>query len=115
MYAGSVAAQLGQVEEAVEYWRRATKVNPWSVRAHDEVAGLLLLRHDWKSARDEATEVLRLDPFQAMARRKLIIACLRAGEKEKAHREFDQLLRLHPAEETALRAWFRQAQAARTE
>jgi Flp pilus assembly protein TadD len=106
MYAAGLAGQLGRDETALTYWRRLTTVNPYTVRAHVEIARLLALRQEWAEAREACHKALRLDPFHTAARQLLIESALRTGHSEEADSEFATLLRLNPRDEAALRRWF---------
>jgi hypothetical protein len=50
MDAALLAGQLGRRDLAVDLWRRGLRVNPFSSRAHFELAKLLLLREDAPAA-----------------------------------------------------------------
>ncbi|HEV3236520.1 MAG TPA: tetratricopeptide repeat protein, partial [Gemmataceae bacterium] len=63
MEAALLAGQVGRRDLAVDLWRRGLEVNPFSSRAHFELAKLLLLRDDISAAILEAQETIRLHPF----------------------------------------------------
>jgi hypothetical protein len=107
-FAAGVAAQLDQVDKALGYWYRARAVNPYSVRAHYELAKLLGEQQGWQAAYEDAHAAVELDPFQLALRRLLIRACLGRGEQGKAFTEFDKLLKLDPGGEKETRKWFKE-------
>ncbi len=107
-YAAALAAQMGRRDVAVAYWRRALAVNPWSARAHYELAKLLVLRQDWPRAIKEGLEVVQLHPFHLEARQLLITCYLQTGDQQRAQAEFDKLLSLNPQNAEALRRLFPQ-------
>jgi hypothetical protein len=106
--AADAAAQDGQVERAIDYWRRAVKLNPWVPIYRGKLARLLMRKQLWDEVRSECQSWMRLDPGSADARL-LWIACLaRAGEKDKAREEFSHLEALQPPNLDKYRAWFAQ-------
>src|SRR5262249_8209811 len=38
IYAASLATEMGQLEQALELWRHAVEINPWTARSHFELA-----------------------------------------------------------------------------
>jgi predicted CXXCH cytochrome family protein len=108
IYAAYLAAEMGQREKAVDMWRRALLVNPWSARSHYELSRLFILRQEWAQAMDEARFVLRLNPFHIGAR-KLLVVCLQGkGDLPGARAEFNRLLELNPPNQDSLQKWFDQ-------
>jgi tetratricopeptide (TPR) repeat protein len=106
VYAAGLSTQLSRFSDAVDYWRRALAVNPYSVRSHFELAQLLGQGHEWQQCAAESEASLRYDPFQAPARKLLITALMQLGQKDKAAIELDKVLRMNPGEKAAIRAWF---------
>ncbi|HEV3237417.1 MAG TPA: tetratricopeptide repeat protein, partial [Gemmataceae bacterium] len=107
-YAGSVAAQLGFFDVAVDYWQRAAKANPLSARSHAELGRLWMSRKLWTQAEEECAAALRLDAFHLGARKTQVECHFRQGKHEAAGQEFKTLLALHPQMEQELRSWFKE-------
>jgi tetratricopeptide (TPR) repeat protein len=106
--AASLAADMGQHAKAIILWQRALTVNPWTARAHFELARLFVVREEWQKAADEAQAVLRLNPFHLEARKLLVVCYHQLGDKAHARAEFDHLLELNPPDPQSLHRWFDQ-------
>ena len=106
VYAAGLSTQLSRFDDAVNYWKRALAVNPFSVRSHFEFAQLLGLRNDWQKCAQESEAALSYDPFHAPARKQLIVALIKLGQKAKAAVELDRLVRMNPSQGAEIRAWF---------
>jgi predicted CXXCH cytochrome family protein len=104
--AATVAAQLGHVDDAIGYWRRAVAVNPRRPHYHGQLALLLLGRGQTAEALDECAAALRLSPASLEARHGEVMCLLKMGRKEQARAAFAKLLALKPPEEEKLRSWF---------
>jgi hypothetical protein len=107
-FAAALAAQQGQGDKAVGYWQRARAVNPYSVRAHYELARVLGEQQAWPAALQEARAAVGLDPIQLLPRRQLILAYLHVGERDQAFAEFNKLVKLNPGGEEESRKWFKE-------
>jgi len=108
IYAASLAAEMGRVDQAVGLWRRAVQVNPWNARSHFELARLFIIREEWSSAVDESREVLRLNPFHLEARKVLIVCYQQMRDQRNARAEFRRLMELNPPNPRLLQEWFDQ-------
>jgi predicted CXXCH cytochrome family protein len=100
------AAELGQTDEAITYWRRILAVNPHPASYHARLAKLLGQRGDWRKALAECQVVLRDNLIDVDTRVLLVTCCLRTGDKARARTEFNVLLALKPPNEQELRRWF---------
>jgi predicted CXXCH cytochrome family protein len=104
--AATISEQLDQEDQAIDLWRRAATVNPWSALAHYRLARLLAQRQQWDEAIAEGSKAVRILP-SVIEQRVLLIDCyLRAGRKEKARAEFTAIEILNPTELDVLRRWF---------
>jgi predicted CXXCH cytochrome family protein len=108
IYAASLAAEMGQVDQAVGLWQRAVQINPWTARSHFELARLFIIREEWASAVDESREVLRLNPFHTEARKILIVCYQQMRDPQNARAEFRRLMELNPPNPQMLQQWFDQ-------
>jgi tetratricopeptide (TPR) repeat protein len=106
MYAAGLSAHLEQWEAALDYWHRALKVNPCSVRYHFELARLLGRLRRWPDALAECTATLDLDPLHLEARKLLIICQLRLGQRDQAQHAWEDLRELDPTNRDRLESWF---------
>src|SRR5262249_214977 len=61
-YAAFLATAMDRSQAAVDYWRRAARVNPWTSPYHHELARLLALGHDWPEAVEVCERARRLNP-----------------------------------------------------
>jgi tetratricopeptide (TPR) repeat protein len=106
IYVASLAAEMGQVDQALGLWRRAVQINPWTARSHFELARLFIIREEWSSAVDESREVLRLNPFHLEARKVLIVCYQQIPDPQNARAEFRRLMELNPPNPQMLQEWF---------
>jgi Tfp pilus assembly protein PilF len=106
-YAASVAAQMRSFDKAQDYWRRSSRVNPYSYRSHADLARSLANREGWDRAEAEARIALRLDPFQSGARKTLAESLYRQGMQESAKEELVNLIKMHPSLEKEFQAWYK--------
>jgi Flp pilus assembly protein TadD len=104
--AARLAAQLGRRDAAVEFGRRAVRVNPYNPEYHALLARALTESGRAAEAADEARAAIRLDPTDVATRQALITAAVRGGDPDLARREFDDLLALRPPDSDGLRRWF---------
>jgi tetratricopeptide (TPR) repeat protein len=102
----ALARQLGQRDLAIDYWRRASAVNPWAPEYRGGLATLLAAKEAWDEVRPVCREWLRLDPASVEARMLWVTALLRAGRKDEARAEFDKVKALRPPNFAKLQAWF---------
>jgi hypothetical protein len=105
-FAAQQALRLGNEAEALAYWRRAVLVNPWMPAYHYQLAKVLALRQAWPEALRECEAALQRDPTSEETRLLLVTCSIRSGDKARARREFDTLLRLEPKDPDVLRRWF---------
>jgi tetratricopeptide (TPR) repeat protein len=104
--AALAAEDLGQIDAALNYWRRAAAVNPWSPGYRRSLALALVKQEQWEDARSESEAWIRLDPFGAEARATRVKCLLAAGDKEGAREEFARIEALAPPNLPALRIQF---------
>lgn len=107
-FAAAVAGQLQRTEQALAYWDRAAKVNPWSPRPWIERARLWAGSRMWKPALEACHQAIALQPFLTTPREIAVECWLGLEEMEPARRELERLIELNPAQESALRDRFRQ-------
>jgi len=100
------SASLGQSGDAIAYWRRVIKLDPWAARYHHQLALLLAGQQQWAEAMAECQTVLRLNPASPETRRLMVSCLLRTGKRGQAQSEFEKLLGLDPPEKEKLRRWF---------
>jgi hypothetical protein len=94
--AASTAEELGRIEVAETYWRRALAVNPWEPGYQGPLVRLLLKRSAWAEAETQCQAWIRLDPFSAEAREARIKCLLAIGNKVEARAEFKRIEALAP-------------------
>jgi tetratricopeptide (TPR) repeat protein len=106
--AASLSQDLGQVDAAVDYWRRAVAVNPWAANYRRSLCLLLARKGAWEEMRPDAEAWLRLDPASIDARQTWVGHLLHTGHKDEAQVEFDKIQALRPANLDKVRAWYEQ-------
>jgi tetratricopeptide (TPR) repeat protein len=104
--AALAAEQLGLVEHARDYWRRAVAANPWLPEYRRGLSLLLLRQRDLEEAGRQAQQWLRLDPGSVEARRLWITYLVQKGKSAEARAEFARIEALRPANLDELRHWF---------
>jgi tetratricopeptide (TPR) repeat protein len=104
--AAEVAEEVGRVQDAAGYWKRAVAVNPWMPRYRFHLARLLAAGKDWPAAREQCDAVLRFDPANVETRLLLVAYHIDAGDRRRAKEEFDRVLALKPEDPERLRRWF---------
>jgi tetratricopeptide (TPR) repeat protein len=106
----SYAIDLKNYQAALEPSQRAVALNPWSASGHERLAFLSIQFQDWTTARHEASEALRLNPFLKFARMFLIQCLLHDNDANTANDEFATLVKLHEDERDSLEQWLAQQQ-----
>ncbi len=106
--AAEAAQYNGQIDAAIDYWRRAVTVNPWMPLYRRQLALLLMRQQLWDEVRSQCQAWIRLDPSDAEARMLWVTCLVRAGEKDKAREEFTHIEALQPPNLDQLRALFAQ-------
>ena len=86
--------------------RRLVELNPHLGEYHTDAAKLLARTPDWPGVVREAGEAVRLTPLVREPRMLLVAGLVKQGQRERAAAELEALVRLTPADERALRAWF---------
>jgi hypothetical protein len=106
--AGQIAAELGQLDNALSYARRLVSVNPWNTNSHMQLATVHVKREEWPQAQAAAGEALRLHPANVPARLLLVECHAHLGRPKEARAEFNRVLALDPASKADLERWFDQ-------
>ncbi len=101
---GSVLMQRGMKAEAEACFKQALAIDPQAVRAHNNLALLLLERNDIESAIQHLSEVIRIDPSQQISARNLAVAhnqlgisLGQAGNMTSAMEHFQTAIKINPA------------------
>jgi hypothetical protein len=106
MSAALLAEQHQRPDKALDYWRRASAVNPQAARYYLEAARLYREGKEWALAAECYSKGLRLQPFDLDARTRLVQCYLKSGDKERARAEFAIVLRFNPPDREALHNLF---------
>jgi Flp pilus assembly protein TadD len=101
-----VSGMLGRPREAIGYWRRVLRINPWFAQYRLALAEQLAEVAEWAEAAENCRVALRFNPSDAAARRLLIQAALRTGDRAQARKELEFLLAVKPEDAEELRRWF---------
>lgn len=105
--AAQLATAMGDLDDAVAYWQRLIRVNPWRSDYHVWLADTQARNADWSSAALSLREALRLNPAHLRARWLLVRVLLRLGDRRQAQAEFDLLMEFDPPDKEALEQWFK--------
>jgi Flp pilus assembly protein TadD len=112
VHAALLAAEVNRADHAIEYWRRAIRIDPYQAAYRQELANVLAKAGDWPSAGVEADEAIRLDPARTTARTLAAIAHDRAGDRSRADELFREVELLAPANLAQLRQRYNTERAA---
>jgi Tfp pilus assembly protein PilF len=104
--AATAAGQMGQAEDASNYWRRAVAVSPRRWHYHYELGQLLADQRRWADALAELDTALRLNPASVNARILQVGCLIDNSQEDQARAAFARLLALKPPREQELRRWF---------
>ncbi len=105
-YAAALATALERKDDAIAYWQRAVRVDPWNSQYHYRLAQLLAIQGRWSEAEEASASAFRLNPFAEEIRLLRVTCLIRTGNKDQAWSEFQPLLTLKPGDQTTLRRWF---------
>jgi Tfp pilus assembly protein PilF len=106
--AATLAQDLGEGRDALDFWRRAIALNPWIAEYRRNLTRLLFHNQDWDELRPHVQAWMRLDPGSVDARKVWIACLLHDGKKDEARAEFARVEALRPPELADLRDWFDQ-------
>jgi Flp pilus assembly protein TadD len=105
---GAAAQAEGQIDLAIDCYRRSVEINPFIADHQVSLIGLLLRTGQVDEARGRCERLLQLDPFNVAGRQALVGFYLREGKKAEARRAFDLLRSLHPPDLARREEWFRE-------
>ena len=105
--AALTADSLGDKDAALDYWRRAAAVDPYSAMARKGAGGLLADRRLWEEALPHARQWARLEPDKPEARKLFIRCLLKTGDGDAAQAELRVLKALQPGWERDLDHWYK--------
>lgn len=104
--AASLSMTPGTYDRAVDYWQRLIALHPHALNAQIGLMNTHALRDDWVQAAAAAEKAVRLSPTETGPRISWIQALLRAGQRERAEREFAILEKMRPANLDQIRRLF---------
>jgi len=103
-----VAIQLGKLEHARQFARRAVEINPGNSLNHIHLGLTLQASREWQEAAESLKKGLRDMPLNSGGRAALAVCLYYLGEVPGARRELDIAANLSPNEAASLREWFGQ-------
>jgi tetratricopeptide (TPR) repeat protein len=106
--AAYAAEFLGKTDHALDYWRSALKIYPYTAEYQVHLVTLLIRAGRSDEAQKHCEQLLRLDPFNISGRQALVTLLLQKGQRAEARRAFDIIRRLKPPNLTELEEWFKQ-------
>jgi hypothetical protein len=106
--AATVAQEIGEVDRAVDFWRRAIRVNPGDSASYRGLALLLARRREWDELGELCRAWLRRDPLSIPGRMTQVLCLLGKGRRAEAQAEFNRLRRTRPKGLPELERWFAQ-------
>jgi hypothetical protein len=95
--AASLAQNVHRTDLAVESWKRAVTLNPWSAEYRGRLSVLLSSRGDWSAVQEHCQAWLRLDPGEIEARQLWILCLVKDGNLEQARAELRRIEHLKPS------------------
>jgi tetratricopeptide (TPR) repeat protein len=93
---GAAAREAGRLEQAIDHYRSALRLNPIDAPAHYDLGNALLQRGDLDDAIDRYRRALEIAPDYAEAHGNLGLALKRRGEMKEAIRHFRRALEIDP-------------------
>ncbi len=99
---GNNLYRRGQVDEAIEHYRRAVRLFPEYPLAHNNLGIALMAAGDSEAAMEEYAEALRREPGYANAHLNLADAMAAKGRNEQAIRHYRKALEIEPHSAAAL-------------
>lgn len=103
MLAAWATGQLGQLDRAIGYLKRAIAVNPSVAFYHRELARYQVDRRDWAAALASARQSLRFNPADLETRRFLVRSLDGLQQRDEARNELKILLGFDPPDARKLR------------
>jgi predicted CXXCH cytochrome family protein len=100
----------GQEQAALDAWRRAAEVNPWTPVIRQHLTSLLAKTGAWAECLSHAEAWLRLDPSDVKAHKSWIAALSRNGRRGEARIAFEHARALFSFNRAELQAWFEEIQ-----
>jgi predicted CXXCH cytochrome family protein len=104
--AAMLCQDLNQMEPAIDYWRRAVKVNPWAPTYRQNLSVLLAHKGAWNDVRPHCQAWVRLAPADVPARKLWVTCLLKEGNQEEAKTEFEKIERMKPPNLREMQDWF---------
>jgi len=95
-YLGYALAGEGKLDEAVDEFLNALRINPDYAESHTSLGNALGLQGKWDQAVAEHREALRINPQYVEAHNSLGIALLEQGNVDEAIGEYREALRIDP-------------------
>jgi tetratricopeptide (TPR) repeat protein len=93
---GSMLADAGQTDEAVQHLKEALKINPTFVKAHVRYANVLLDQGETNAAIAHLQTAVQIKPDDALAYNNLGSVFLRQGDEKQAITYYEKALELQP-------------------
>jgi tetratricopeptide (TPR) repeat protein len=93
---GDAFFKQGQIDEAINQYQEAFRLNPQYADACYTLGSALLKKGQIDEAIGQFQEVIRLRPDDANAYNSLGTACLKKGQIDEAIRQFQEAIRLNP-------------------
>jgi hypothetical protein len=93
---GSALRDLGQVDEAIEQYRQAIKINPLYAKAHNNLGCALRDKKQFDEAEAEFKLAIKILPDYAYAQNNYGVALAVRGQYEEAISHFDAALKADP-------------------
>lgn len=103
-----VAMQLGKLDSARQYARRAVQINPGNSLNHIHLGLVLQASREWQEASTSLRNGLRDMPLNSGGRAALAVCLHHLGDIPGSRRELDIAANLSPNEAASLREWFGQ-------
>jgi len=106
VHAALITQGQGNVDLALDYWKKALDVNPWAMEYAGNFTMLLARKEDWDLVQKQSLAWLRLDPENIDARKLQIECLIRAGKIPEARAEMAHIEALNPPQLAQVKMWF---------
>jgi Flp pilus assembly protein TadD len=104
--AAYLAQRMDRTADAIDYWKRAVRVNPYRPAYHANLAALFSGERRWQEGKEHVDRWVELEPGNVDARRARVLYLMRLNDRETARKEFAVIEALKPGNLAELKVWW---------